>query len=163
MSDQQTLELTRTCRVCGAPIEYDGVGRPRSLCPSHYPDGFPPRLAPGERQHEVRRGLSQPVARVSAPSTAHDAAAIATLSAGTLRTACLLALVDAGKKGLTDFELGERVHHQQTSAGKRRLELQRGGLVEATPDRRPAPSGAMSAVWRATEEGRAKAREVRAS
>lgn len=162
MTTTDQLELARTCRVCGAEIPYDGVGRPRSLCPSHYPDGYPPRLEPGERQHEVRRGLPQPVARVSAPDTAHEAAAIATLSAGTLRTECLLALVDAGQKGLTDFELGERVHHQQTSAGKRRLELQRGGLVEATEDRRPAPSGAMSAVWRATGAGRLKANELRA-
>jgi len=59
--------------------------------------------------------------------------------------------------GLTDFELaaaapGER---QQTSLGKRRVELQRVGLVRPVEGvKRPAPSGALAQVWAITLAGR---------
>lgn len=54
----------------------------------------------------------------------------------------------AAPEGLTDFELGDRIGRQQTSAGKRRLELQRAGLVEWSGEVRPSPSGAHARVWR---------------
>jgi hypothetical protein len=52
--------------------------------------------------------------------------------------------------GLTDFEYPGL---QQTSAGKRRLELQRAGLVEDSGRRRPSPSGSPVIVWRITTTG----------
>lgn len=83
----------------------------------------------------------------------------------------LHALVDAGERGLTDFELAEILSARgprigQTSAGKRRLDLERGkrrldlerdGLVARrlvigaddvlVPDRRPSPTGAPAGVY----------------
>ena len=53
----------------------------------------------------------------------------------------------------TDFELGDRVGRQQTSAGKRRGELVKLGYVERVGVSR-APSGAAAAVWGLTPEGR---------
>lgn len=62
--------------------------------------------------------------------------------------------------GMTDFELATLMHRQQTSAGKRRGELRDLGLIEQTDERRPAPSGAASIVWKITAEGRRVAREI---
>lgn len=74
----------------------------------------------------------------------------------------LHALVDAGERGLTDFELAEILSATgppigQTSAGKRRLDLERDGLVARRlvigpddtliPDRRPSPTGAPAGVY----------------
>lgn len=68
------------------------------------------------------------------------------------------ALELVGPYGATDFELAELTGVAQTSIGKRRLELERAGIVCRrlvvwpatgclTGDRRPAPSGALAAVW----------------
>lgn len=65
-----------------------------------------------------------------------------------------LAVHASRPRGLTDFELGDLMHRQQTSAGKRRLELERDGLVEHTDIKRLAPSGSMATVWRITQAGR---------
>lgn len=56
--------------------------------------------------------------------------------------------------GLTDFELGNIMGRQQTSAGKRRGELRDLGLIEATAMRRNAPSGSPAIVWAITEAGK---------
>ena len=82
-----------------------------------------------------------------------------------LRARCLHALAVAGYRGLTDFELEAVTGIKQTSAGKRRLELQRAGLVDrcmmVDPEtlglvagRRRAPSGVWAAVWEITPLGR---------
>lgn len=64
------------------------------------------------------------------------------------------ALEELGRwQGLTDFELGDYIHRQQTSAGKRRGELRDLGLVEDSGYRRAAPSGANAIVWRITRRG----------
>ncbi len=55
--------------------------------------------------------------------------------------------------GLTDFELAAKLGRQQTSAGKRRGELRDVGMIEATAERRPAPSGSPAIVWRITPTG----------
>ncbi len=55
--------------------------------------------------------------------------------------------------GLTDFELGDLMKRQQTSAGKRRGELRDNGLIEDTGERRTAPSGARAIVWAVTQRG----------
>lgn len=96
--------------------------------------------------------------RGSDPETSRLAAADAALNAGNLRAVCLRLLMDDGPA--TDFELAARILDAgwhvagQTSAGKRRLELQRAGLVEPlTVDgevvKRPAPSGSLAIVWKA--------------
>ena len=56
--------------------------------------------------------------------------------------------------GLTDFELGDRMGRQQTSAGKRRGELRDMGLIEDSSLRRNAPSGSPAIVWAITEMGK---------
>jgi hypothetical protein len=63
--------------------------------------------------------------------------------------------------GLTDFELGGLVGRQQTSAGKRRGELRDEGYIEATNERRKAPSGASAIVWRITPYGKTFAERLR--
>jgi hypothetical protein len=65
----------------------------------------------------------------------------------------LNALVEAGANGMTDFELAERTGVQQTSIGKRRLDLVELGFVEATDRYRPSPSNAPAIVWRSTPKG----------
>ena len=97
--------------------------------------------------------LWTPVARRTDPETSHQAARRAAHTAATHRAVALRELVAAGHAGLTDFELAARCHSQQTSIGKRRGELVRMGLVEATSETRPAPSGAQATVWRVTEAG----------
>jgi hypothetical protein len=56
--------------------------------------------------------------------------------------------------GLTDFELGDRMGRQQTSAGKRRGELRDLGLIADGQFCRPAPSGSPAIVWVITETGK---------
>ena len=97
--------------------------------------------------------FSAPLARNSDPVTSHEAAADATLNAGTNRA--LVLTIHANKPaGLTDYELADLAHLQQNSAGKRRGELRDAGLIEQTEIRRPAPSGSMAIVWRITPAGR---------
>jgi hypothetical protein len=66
----------------------------------------------------------------------------------------LFALADAGPNGLIDHEHRRINGLIPTSAGKRRLELRRMGLVEATGRRRPTGTGNGEAeVWRLTPAG----------
>lgn len=106
--------------------------------------------------------LSLDMYRTADPATSRDAAVLALETADTLRGRCLRALRDAGTDGLDDFALAAVVGRQQTSCGKRRLELVRAGLAaprivwdEAAQrwvqDRRTAPSGASTLVWVAAE------------
>lgn len=69
---------------------------------------------------------------------------------GEHRARVLAALKDAGPDGLTDFQIAEAVGLTQPSAGKRRLDLQRLGLVGPRVGvRRLSPSGSPAQVWRA--------------
>lgn len=95
------------------------------------------------------RQLALPLARGTDPGTSHAAAAHAAKRAPHHRELALRALRAALPEGLTDFELAERTGVPQTSIGKRRLELQRMGLVAATDERRPSPTGTPAMVWRA--------------
>jgi hypothetical protein len=84
------------------------------------------------------------------------------------RIRTLLAL-DESTNGLTDFELAERLHSQQTSVGKRRGELTgvvKGqqvdiAYVENSGQRRPSPTGSPSIVWQCTERGHQVAAQIR--
>lgn len=93
-------------------------------------------------------------ARATDPHTSHVAAASQTaerLSAG--QRTVLAAIVNAGRNGLTDFELAERTGSKQTSHGKRRGELVRHGLVADTGRTRPSDTGTQAKVWCATTAG----------
>lgn len=91
--------------------------------------------------------FGEPVARKTDPDTSHLAAEDAKRNAHTLRARCL-AVLKAHPEGLTDFALAEIVGSQQTSAGKRRGELVKAGLVEDSGEKRKAPSGSFAIVWR---------------
>lgn len=101
-----------------------------------------------------RRNRPRPKARVTDPETSHQAAEVATVNAGTNRTMALLALAEAGPRGLNDFELEAVTGVKQTSIGVRRKELVSMGLVERAPIHpRRAPSGSPSIVWRCLPAG----------
>lgn len=97
--------------------------------------------------------LPFPAARASDPHTSHAAARDAGRRAPVLRNRCLAALRAAGERGMTDFELAAAVCSQQTSAGKRRGELVKLGLVEYAGCKRQSPSGSDAMVWRVVEMG----------
>lgn len=92
--------------------------------------------------------FDQPSARLYDPPTAQKAAKGAAEKAETHRQYALRVLRNH-PEGLTDFALAEICNIQQTSIGKRRLELVRAGLVIDSGRRRPSPSGSMAIVWRA--------------
>lgn len=106
--------------------------------------------------------ISEPGARSSDPWSSHEAAALFPTRRMTDRIRVLL-VHDTRPDGLTDFELADIVGRQQTSAGKRRCELMKIGLIEQTVLHRQTPSGARAIVWKITESGQALARLVRAS
>lgn len=106
--------------------------------------------------------------RRSDPSTSRDAAVFNLPNRSAHKALVLAALLAAGERGLTDFEAAAETGLVATSAGKRRLDLQRDGLVcgrmvvdaktlGLVQDRRPSPSGALSLVWVAQEFARADA------
>lgn len=97
--------------------------------------------------------FAQRSVRASDPSTSSRAAFSHLTTRATDRRVAL-AIHAQEPSGLTDFELAELMRRQQTSAGKRRGELRDLGLIEATQERRPAPSGSAAIVWRITELGR---------
>lgn len=101
---------------------------------------------------------SSGLARNSDPDTSHAAPLTLDLSAD--RTRVLLTHAKHAEHGLTDFELAEIHGRAQTSLGKRRGELRDCGLIAATEARRPAPSGAMSTVWRITSDGVKEADQI---
>lgn len=96
--------------------------------------------------------LLPPSTRASDPETSWRAADRHPVMRREDRVAVLIAHY-RNPKGLTDFELGDIVKRQQTSAGKRRGELRDNGLIEQTSERRPSPSGSSAIVWRITLEG----------
>lgn len=99
------------------------------------------------------------MARASDPDTSHEAARRAQVRAGTNRARALVAHW-IHHAGLTDFELADICHSGQTSIGKRRGELVRLGLVEATTGRRPSPTGSPAVVWRITPDGMTEAERL---
>lgn len=92
--------------------------------------------------------LTLPLARATDPGTSHGAAAQTKARAPRHRELALKVLREH-PEGLSDFELAAITRVPQTSIGKRRLELQRMGLVAATDERRPSPTGTPAMVWRA--------------
>ncbi len=91
--------------------------------------------------------------RAADPDTSWEAA-FAHLSVRSHDRRAALKLHAIWNDGLTDFELGDLMGRQQTSAGKRRGELRDMGLVSDSGRRRPAPSGSNAIVWVITGKGR---------
>jgi hypothetical protein len=94
-------------------------------------------------------------ARTTDPETSHQAAARRDRTTDRWRA---LRIHGENPDGLTDFELGELMNRQQTSAGKRRHEWTlKGGasaeFITATTRRRLAPSGSPAIVWQITALG----------
>lgn len=90
-----------------------------------------------------------PSVRVNDPDTCAEPSEFR-MSAGRFKAlACHVQHPD----GLTDFELAEHTGTAQTSIGKRRGELAHAGLIVATTERRPSPSGSPAIVWRLTPLG----------
>lgn len=98
---------------------------------------------------------TRPGVRHSDPETSHrawEAQNEVRISHGQLKV--LLALRDAGDWGMTDHEHEAVNGLLQDSAGKRRLELKRRGLVdEKTGFKRPSPRGEKAQVWVITTAG----------
>ncbi len=98
----------------------------------------------------------QPMTRTRDRSTSIAAAASVRVTESQLLALRTLAEHPAG---LTDFELADLTKRQQTSIGKRRVDLYHAGLVEEAIDgqehvlKRPAPSGSPATVWRITQAG----------
>lgn len=84
-------------------------------------------------------------ARTTDPETSHIAGATDRLT----DRERALAILRRYPAGLTDHELADLMGRIQTSAGKRRHELMRDGLVENSGLRRLSPSGSPAIVWRA--------------
>lgn len=103
-----------------------------------------PTFLPFDDQAPFRPDAS---VRRTDPDTAQDAAVAHAELRRRDQARALAALRNAGVTGLTDFELGDRIGRQQTSAGKRRGELRDAGLVRDSGRRRKAPSGSMAIVW----------------
>lgn len=95
------------------------------------------------------------------PETSVVAAVAAGLRAPSQRRRVLLALVAAGVRGCTDYELGESLNIVRTSAGKRRLELRELGLCRLSGVRRPTDTTTPAVVHEVTELGQQVAAELR--
>lgn len=111
--------------------------------------------------------FDQPVARTADIDTAIAAGVQSIFRASHDRLRVLRALARAGEKGLTDHEAAAAcgITAGNSSAGKRRVEMERAGLVERRlvidpdslkliGDKRPTPSGGMAAVWCINDAGR---------
>lgn len=96
--------------------------------------------------------LEDALARTTDPDTSHAAAASQTPARRQRGQRLVLAAL-AQHGPLTDFEHEAISGLVQQSAGKRRLELQRRGLVEYGQERRDSPNGSPARVWRITEAG----------
>lgn len=83
-------------------------------------------------------------ARNTDPDTSHTAAA----ADRTIDRERALAIHEQHPDGLTDDELAVLMERRPTSAGKRRLELERDGLIVRTSQRRPTRAGSPALVFK---------------
>lgn len=86
--------------------------------------------------------------RASDPDTSVNAAVTNRPKRSAHKQAVLDALRAAGPNGLTDFQIAEATGIIATSAGKRRLDLLRDGLVrQLVGVTRPSPTSTPAKVW----------------
>lgn len=90
----------------------------------------------------------QPVARTRDLPTA-KAAGLAAAERRTENQERVLAVLRSHPEGLTDEQTGALLDMDKTTAGKRRLELERMGLVEMTDETRPTKRNRSATVWKA--------------
>ncbi len=106
----------------------------------------------GNQAEALQLDFSGPGLRAHDQPTSVRAAAMQTRpKLGRDRLLALCTLSDQGP--LTDYELADATGRQQNSIGRRRTDLVRRGLVEATAERRRTPSGAFAIVWGITAAG----------
>lgn len=91
--------------------------------------------------------------RTTDPETARLAAEAAGERLNEHQWLVLASLIEAGRDGLIDHDHEARNGLIQTSAGKRRIELVRLGLVQWTGRKRRSPSGQLARVWGVTARG----------
>lgn len=140
-------------------ITHDGIDTPATVTAWHptqqkadvtFPSGATLRVA----ATLLGQGPTHHRHRNNDIDTARNAADITPEALAEGQRKVLYALADAGPNGLIDHE-HERINGLiPTSAGKRRLELRRKGLVEPTGRRRRTGTGnAEAEVWRLTVDG----------
>ncbi len=105
-----------------------------------------------------------PTARVTDPSTSHEAARRASSHAAADAELVLLAHADAGERGLTGYELAAATGRLYSSVGPRRPGLERLGLIAKVPGlKRENERGNPEQVYRITHAGKEQASNFRAS
>jgi hypothetical protein len=119
-----------------------------------------PHQRPLERARAALLNARPTPVHAEDPLTAWEASVAAALRAPSVRQRVLFALVDCGEHGATDWELSEELHILRTTAGKRRVELQRLGLCKRTEQRRLTGTASTAVVHRITEEGQAVAQQI---
>jgi hypothetical protein len=100
-------------------------------------------------------GISLPPPFVAHSDTSEDAADEIKPAANTLRRKVYDYIVDQ-EAGATDEEIQDALQMNPSTERPRRRELQQGGLIQDSGDRRPTRSGRKAVVWRlvATSPGR---------
>ena len=105
-----------------------------------------------------------PAARVTDPSTSHEAARRASSRAAADAELVLLAHADAGERGLTGSELEAATRRSYSVIGPRRPGLERLGLIaKVNGMRRENDRGNPEQVYRITGSGRDEAARIRAA
>ena len=87
-------------------------------------------------------------ARRSDPPTSHKAADLNKEARDIIRERVYQYLKRMGEYGATDYELEKALNVIRTSAGKRRGELMKAGLVVETDRRRKTTGKATAIVWK---------------
>ena len=104
----------------------------------------------GDDQDELFDENGEAFARYSDPDTSRDAAEdLRGLKATRLERMVFEAL-QSEPKGLTTHEIGNELHLPRDTVSPRIQPLIRKGLITATTERRPGPSGKNCIVWKAT-------------
>jgi hypothetical protein len=92
--------------------------------------------------------------RHDARPTSANAALLAAPKSGTRRHQILRHILAAGNRGLTDDQIIVRSGLPHQSVGPRRLELEQGGWIEDSTQRRKTRTGSEAIVWVATTKAR---------
>lgn len=109
--------------------------------------------------NSVDHSIYVPVARLTDPETAHEAAHRARSRSAADADLVLKAHARAGEQGLTGYELEKATGRPYQSVGPRRPALEAAGLiVKAQGVRRPNARGNAEQVYRITADGMAAAR-----
>ncbi len=121
-------------------------------------------FAPPPPPESVRHATDPHVYLPADPRPTSAAAAAAALPhTATQRRRVLDAIRDAGRDGLTDEEVEDALHLGGNSARPRRKELEEGGLIVDSGERRETSTGRAAIVWVTPEHVGEVARSWRVS